>query len=945
VKIGKPPSPPSVRAPVATRTGTASRASTADPTKQAKQGHDVRTIGLRPLPKSDDVVAAEASASALEQRALRATNPDEKRALTHAALAAWMNAADADVALGAAMLHGAQTNAERAAERLGALATDAPTKHLCTGMMHALHGDLAAAAKSFEAGLAPNAGATSRETRSALRNALHRIGDANAAVALDNVVKKLVSARTDLDPRVSSAKVAREAEALVAQHPRQALAFAALAVEAHAAAAGGAIDAARAHTLVALVKSAAHLQSKEGVPSVATKALLLAHVARVSGNSAGAFAAYRRVTEMASAGEREIVAARIASVQVAFERGRPLDVVTDLDALSARGPLERGLVALATSATSAVSGTAGAPGMTKDAALARIDEAIAALPKNARLVDDASALRQALAVQRRALSKGAAPVVTAARALEALAALEVAALARVPLGAMLDRAPSAGSSTRLTGDAGALVSLTALRLSMLDPVPVASGADHASLGSLLTHVVAGQRGDSTRTTFAPLALSLGIDVAKTAFAGVKAPAGQERVADVHPGAAPSEARLAELRAEMASLLASPSAGAPTNGPVDLDDARRRLVAAGWREHPGTTSLTKDGARIAFDTFSIAQTPSFHAVLETADGPAAARSVHVGKLVFTDSEWSLFEKGFEETMARYQRVLHTKQGAGFDAKNIDDIRSLVSLGRDVEDMPARRAQIAELSARAARAQSLLAELMAKGKAPKGAMIFVEGIDAASKTTNGMNIKRVFEEAGFSGSWLSFKGPTAEERQQHWLKRFQAKQPGENAVFLSDRTFLGDHAYNPTSTAADMRAKADDVAAWERDMKSKGVLVIKLLFDPRLENHAPIESADDVLERPMLTFGKREARALIARDLLERTAQRENAEGLEAATMGPGYNDLKSFHEGSDAMERFRAFADANDAAGSPNAWVRVGTKERHAGRLQAYDALIAQLEAL
>lgn len=920
----------------------------ADTSDKRNIEHASLAVALRPITKSDDVVAAEANANALEQRAIRTTNPDEKRALTRAALDAWMRAADADVALGASSLHGAQSNAERAAERLGAMSSDDATKALCSGIMHALHGDLAAAAKSFEAGLASNA-PMPRETRSALRGALHRIGDGNAAMALDDVAKKLVSARTDLDPKASAARVAHEAEALIAKHPRQALAFAALVVEARAAAGqlGGSVGGAGA--TIALVKSAAHAQSEARVPSVATKALLLAHVARLTGNTSGAFAAYRRVGEMANASEREIAAAQIARVQVAFERGRPLDVVEDMHALSARGPLQRGLVALAAASSS----------LPKPQAIAMIDDAVAALaasPKSARLLDDAATLRQALVVQRRAITKSGAafvppnapdaqsapgkqggPSVSAARALDALAALDVAALARVPLGTLLDRTQRGSVQT---GDVGALVSLTADRLSLLDPVPVALGANHASLGGMVAHVVTGQRGDSTRSTFTPLALSVGVDVARTAVAGVKVPAEQQRVADVSPGAAPSAARLAELRTEMKSTLE----GSPTNGPVDIDDARRRLIALGWSEHTGTTSLTKDGARIAFDTFNIAQTPSFHAVIETADG-VQGRSVHVGKLVFSDSEWSLFEKGFEETMKRYQRVLHTKQGTRIEAKDIDDIRSLISLGRDVVDMPARRKQIAELAARGKKLDTLLQELIAKGKAPKGAMIFVEGIDAASKTTNGMNLKKVFEDVGFAGSWLSFKGPTAEERQQHWLQRFQAKEPGENAVFLSDRTFLGDHAYNPTSTEDDMRAKAADVAAWERDMKDKGILVIKLLFDPRLENNAPIESADDVLERPMLTFGKREARALIARDLLERSSGRDNVDGLEGATMGPGYNDLKSFHEGSDAMERFRAFADANDAAGSPNKWMRVGTKERHAGRLQAYDALIAQLEAL
>jgi hypothetical protein len=49
------------------------------------------------------------------------------------------------------------------------------------------------------------------------------------------------------------------------------------------------------------------------------------------------------------------------------------------------------------------------------------------------------------------------------------------------------------------------------------------------------------------------------------------------------------------------------------------------------------------------------------------------------------------------------------------------------------MPERREQFLELSALAKKPGALLEKLKADGKAPRGAMIFVEGIDAASKTT--------------------------------------------------------------------------------------------------------------------------------------------------------------------------------------------------------------------
>src|SRR5581483_4879458 len=112
-----------------------------------------------------------------------------------------------------------------------------------------------------------------------------------------------------------------------------------------------------------------------------------------------------------------------------------------------------------------------------------------------------------------------------------------------------------------------------------------------------------------------------------------------------------------LAAEVEAAL-SPS---PTNGVASIEDARVVLAKIGWMAESGTSSMTKDGATVAFDAFTIAATPSFHARVAVGNGDVVGRTVHIGKLAFTDAEWRIFEQGFDEVIERYRRVLHTPQG--------------------------------------------------------------------------------------------------------------------------------------------------------------------------------------------------------------------------------------------------------------------------------------------
>lgn len=307
-------------------------------TRKAEAGA-VEILERERTDKADKPRNAEERAAANEQRALLSTDAREKRALTLRALAGYMEAAAAAPALSSTKTLGAQKNAERAAGSLAEMCAgrEPDLELLARAIERSLQGDLDGAEKILRelASSSPAPG-----LRLVMRNALARIGDAQAALALDAQARALADAHTHLDPKATASKIAADILPLVEKHPHQALAAAALFLEATSAA-GGDLGAAKD-----LIKAAGHAQSRARVPSVATKALPLAQASLLEGNTTGAKAAFHRVIEMSHASASEITAAQIALARIGLQDKKPDDVIAAVHELAKAGPVARGLGAL-----------------------------------------------------------------------------------------------------------------------------------------------------------------------------------------------------------------------------------------------------------------------------------------------------------------------------------------------------------------------------------------------------------------------------------------------------------------------------------------------------------------------------------------------------------------------------------------------------------------------
>jgi hypothetical protein len=565
-------------------------------TRKAEAGA-VEILERERTDKADKPRNAEERAAANEQRALLSTDAREKRALTLRALAGYMEAAAAAPALSSTKTLGAQKNAERAAGSLAEMCAgrEPDLELLARAIERSLQGDLDGAEKILRelASSSPAPG-----LRLVMRNALARIGDAQAALALDAQARALADAHTHLDPKATASKIAADILPLVEKHPHQALAAAALFLEATSAA-GGDLGAAKD-----LIKAAGHAQSRARVPSVATKALPLAQASLLEGNTTGAKAAFHRVIEMSHASASEITAAQIALARIGLQDKKPDDVIAAVHELAKAGPVARGLGALVEASALVEEGAS-------KEALAVVEAALASLRRSGKgarsqgtsalgtrlqgahgaLVGDAAVLAGLLTEVRTALVKRKPLPVDGSTALGALAALDLGAAAGLGVDKLLDSAKGKGAG-RTNGPVGAFLRVTGSMLELTAPVAVHDGADARSLGGLLTHLVVGQRGDASRALKPPAAFTLGLDVARHALPRI---APEARHVDVVPVGRATPEQLAALALEVKSVLGGDG---PTAGPPDLDDARRRLVAHGWQEHEGTTSLTKRGARVA-----------------------------------------------------------------------------------------------------------------------------------------------------------------------------------------------------------------------------------------------------------------------------------------------------------------------------------------------------------
>jgi len=286
------------------------------------------------------------------------------------------------------------------------------------------------------------------------------------------------------------------------------------------------------------------------------------------------------------------------------------------------------------------------------------------------------------------------------------------------------------------------------------------------------------------------------------------------------------------------------------------------------------------------------------------------------------------------------------------------------------------EAAELNSAVAKVTRELKSMMALNKgtdaccAPRGVILYFEGLDCAGKSSTGGLVEQALRDAGYSVEMRQYNvPPTAEEKLRPWMDRFATPNTSgtvalavdngngeeETAATLKmlakcvehthaglvwDRGPAGDFVYNPAFRAMgqdERREKYREFMEFDRWCFENRILFLKLLF---------VTNRDSIAS----TLGKRLAQKHMAQDLetwLKSSRGGESDygsigfEGLDEIKLHIDPTDFIAFNMYQTNLRIFANFALNTDTPENP--WLVVNTTDRYNARKQLLHGFRVKLE--
>lgn len=230
------------------------------------------------------------------------------------------------------------------------------------------------------------------------------------------------------------------------------------------------------------------------------------------------------------------------------------------------------------------------------------------------------------------------------------------------------------------------------------------------------------------------------------------------------------------------------------------------------------------------------------------------------------------------------------------------------------------------------------------APKGVILYFEGLDCSGKSSTGGLVQAALEECGYTVGMQQYnRPPTAEQRARPWMDRFDVpgkssiidltpnttdddEEDTEHIAMVWDRGPAGDFVYGNLNelSVEDKKKRYEEFMAFDRQCRDNDILFLKLLF---------VTNRDSIAK----TLGKRLAQKKMARDLTtwlnscrERSDEEEvHYEGLEEIAAHIDPTDFTAFNNYERNLRIFSNVALNTDNEDNP--WVVVNTGDRYAAR--------------
>jgi hypothetical protein len=253
------------------------------------------------------------------------------------------------------------------------------------------------------------------------------------------------------------------------------------------------------------------------------------------------------------------------------------------------------------------------------------------------------------------------------------------------------------------------------------------------------------------------------------------------------------------------------------------------------------------------------------------------------------------------------------------------------------------------------------------APRGVILYFEGLDCSGKSSTGGLVEQALREAGYNVDMRQYnRPPTSEQKLRPWMDRFEvpetsvvvAVQSGDDhdggttqqrlekcaehshKALVWDRGPAGDFVYNPEFrqlSQDECDKKYREFIAFDKVCFENNILFLKLLF---------VTNRDSIAA----TLGKRLAQKKMAKDLrtwLQSSRGGDNEygeigfEGLDAIELHIDPTDFLAFNNYQKNLRIFTNFALNTESPA--NSWVVVNTGDRFAARKQLLHAFRMKLE--
>lgn len=420
-----------------------------------------------------------------------------------------------------------------------------------------------------------------------------------------------------------------------------------------------------------------------------------------------------------------------------------------------------------------------------------------------------------------------------------------------------------------------------------------------------------------------------------AAAQASANAGARRLGATSPlflGATdPARLTAAEAWAEVGRALAALPPAPRGALPEGLEAA---LKKHGFAKGRGEGAFRRGPHRLAARAFALGGETAVALKLEgpSAKGKAKTKeAVLFGGALIPAELFARLEARFDLELERFARAVKATRGQELPA-DLSALKTFMGAGLT----PAERASSAEkeqaIEAALAKITARLETMQAQGTAPKGIIVYAEGPDAAGKSSTGGIVMDAFEAGGYRLRGEVFKAPTAEERQQHWLQRFERGVPRAGEAVFWDRGPAGDTVYGPIDDPSCARM-AKEFTAFEANLRERGVLLLKI------ELHAAPEKQAETLGKRLgrQYVAERIGAALEARGLLGDDERR----GLAEIDGKLDLADFKALVSYDEVQARYLRFVDQTEREGP---WLLTDATKRHDARMGLIRGVEKALEA-